>query len=89
MRRGNGRRAMMSITGEWRLATGSRWLGVSGGPNCGPELGFGQAVGEVIDEPILVLKTSQGKSFAWMDFLPQVASSMSLKGKSTDTSNRL
>ena len=50
-------------------ASGSRWLGVSGG-RIGPELGFGHEVGNHYDEPVLVLKTSQGnRSLSW-DFLP-------------------
>ena len=61
-------------------ATGSRWLGVSGG-RIGPELGFGQAVGEVLDEPILVLKTSQGnRSLGW-DFLPPGRKQYEFEGK--------
>ena len=50
-------------------ATGSHWLGVRGG-RIGPELGFGHVVGNHFDEPVLVLKTSQGnRSLSW-DFLP-------------------
>ncbi|MDP7016301.1 MAG: sialate O-acetylesterase [Pirellulaceae bacterium] len=50
-------------------AAGSRWLGVSGG-RLGPELGFGHVVGNRCDEPVLILKTSQGnRSLSW-DFLP-------------------
>lgn len=50
-------------------ATGSRWLGVSGG-RIGPELGFGHIVGNHFEEPVLILKTSQGnRSLSW-DFLP-------------------
>ena len=49
-------------------AVGSRWLGVSGG-RIGPELGFGHAVGNHYEEPVLILKTSQGnRSLSW-DFL--------------------
>ncbi len=49
-------------------AAGSRWLGVSGG-RIGPELGFGHAVGNHYEEPVLILKTSQGnRSLSW-DFL--------------------
>lgn len=49
-------------------AAGSRWLGVSGG-RIGPELGFGHVVGNHYDEPVLILKTSQGnRSLSW-DFL--------------------
>ena len=50
-------------------AGGSRWLGVDGG-RIGPEIGFGHIVGNAIDEPVLILKTSQGnRSLSW-DFLP-------------------
>jgi len=50
-------------------ATGSRWLGVGSG-TIGPELGFGHVVGNSIDDPVLLLKTSQGnRSLGW-DFLP-------------------
>ena len=50
-------------------ATGNRGLGVTGG-RIGPELGFGHVVGNHFDEPILLLKTSQGnRSLSW-DFLP-------------------
>ena len=49
-------------------AAGSRWLGVSGG-RIGPEIGFGHAVGNHYDEPVIILKTSQGnRSLSW-DFL--------------------
>ena len=50
-------------------AAGSRWLGVSGG-RIGPELGFGHVIGDHYDDPVLILKTSQGnRSLSW-DFLP-------------------
>ena len=49
-------------------ATGNRPLGVAGG-RIGPEIGFGHAVGNYIEEPVLILKTSQGnRSLSW-DFL--------------------
>jgi len=48
---------------------GSDWLGVIDG-NIGPELGFGHMVGNFHEEPVLILKTSQGnRSLSW-DFLP-------------------
>lgn len=48
---------------------GSDWLGVIDG-NIGPELGFGHMVGNFHEEPVLILKTSQGnRSLGW-DFLP-------------------
>ncbi|PXA03207.1 hypothetical protein DDZ13_13365 [Coraliomargarita sinensis] len=54
-------------------AGGSDWLnaGFGAGNNAiGPELGFGHMVGNYHDEPVLVLKASQGnRSLGW-DFLP-------------------
>lgn len=61
-------------------AAGSRWLGVGSG-SIGPELGFGHVVGNEIDEPVLVLKTSQGnRSLGW-DFLPPGSGSYEYEGK--------
>jgi len=54
-------------------AGANKWLSVSCGAGegkIGPELGFGWVIGDYHDEPVLVLKTSQGnRSLAW-DFLP-------------------
>ncbi len=54
-------------------ATGNKWLSVGCGASdsqIGPELGFGFQVGDFHDEPVLILKASQGnRSLAW-DFLP-------------------
>ncbi|MEZ6124644.1 MAG: sialate O-acetylesterase [Planctomycetaceae bacterium] len=54
-------------------ATASRWLSVgcgAGAGNIGPELGFGHLVGDDHDQPVLILKASQGnRSLGW-DFLP-------------------
>ena len=54
-------------------ATGNRPLSVgcgAGGNNIGPELGFGWVVGDFHDEPVLILKASQGnRSLGW-DYLP-------------------
>ena len=82
---------LMNDKGQWTArddvyyrgvvtATGSHWMGVSGG-RIGPELGFGHAVGEAIDEPVLVLKTSQGnRSLGW-DFLPPGSKQYEFEGK--------
>ena len=82
---------LMNDKGQWTArddvyyrgvvtATGSHWMGVSGG-RIGPELGFGHAVGEAIDEPVLVLKTSQGnRSLGW-DFLPPGSEQYEFEGK--------
>lgn len=61
-------------------ATGSNWLGVRSG-RIGPELGFGHVIGEHIDEPVLLLKTSQGnRSLGW-DFLPPGSKQFEHDGK--------
>jgi alpha-galactosidase len=54
-------------------ATADKWLSVgcgAGDNNIGPELGFGNVIGDYHDEPVLLIKASQGnRSLAW-DFLP-------------------
>lgn len=54
-------------------AAANKWLSVgcgAGGNNIGPELGFGNIVGDYHDEPVLILKASQGnRSLGW-DYLP-------------------
>ena len=54
-------------------ATGNQWLSVgcgAGNGKVGPELGFGWVLGDYHDEPVLILKASQGnRSLGW-DFLP-------------------
>ena len=61
-------------------AVGNRPLGVSGG-RIGPELGFGHTIGTHIDEPVLILKTSQGnRSLSW-DFFTPGSKRFEYKGK--------
>ncbi|MFM7182501.1 MAG: sialate O-acetylesterase [Verrucomicrobiales bacterium] len=54
-------------------ATANKWLDIGCGASAssiGPELGFGHMVGNHHDEPVLILKASQGnRSLGW-DFLP-------------------
>ncbi len=54
-------------------ATGNKWLSIGCGASAiqiGPELGFGYKLGDHHEEPVLILKASQGnRSLAW-DFLP-------------------
>ncbi len=53
-------------------ATADQWLNINcgAGNSIGPELGFGHKIGDFHDEPVLILKASQGnRSLAW-DFLP-------------------
>jgi hypothetical protein len=61
-------------------AVGNRPLAVFGG-RIGPEIGFGHAVGNFLDEPVLLLKTSQGnRSLSW-DFLTPGSKQFEYKGK--------
>jgi hypothetical protein len=54
-------------------ATANKWLDIGCGASAssiGPELGFGHMVGNLHEEPVLILKASQGnRSLGW-DFLP-------------------
>jgi alpha-galactosidase len=54
-------------------ATANKWLSIgcgAGDAQIGPELGFGHIMGDFHEEPVLILKTSQGnRGLAW-DFLP-------------------
>ncbi len=54
-------------------ATANQWLNIgcgAGSNSIGPELGFGHKVGNHHDQPVLILKASQGnRSLGW-DFLP-------------------
>lgn len=82
---------LMNDQGQWTerddvwyrgvvTATGSHWLGVKSG-KIGPELGFGKVLGDAIDEPVLILKTSQGnRSLGW-DFLPPGSAQYEVDGK--------
>lgn len=75
---------LVDDAGEWSIrndvwykgvvtATANKWLTVgcgSGGSTIGPELQFGHIMGYYHDEPVIVIKTSQGnRSIGW-DFLP-------------------
>jgi hypothetical protein len=65
-------------------ASANKWLSVgcgAGDNNIGPELGFGHVVGEYHEEPVLLLKASQGnRSLAW-DFLPPGSERYEADGK--------
>jgi len=75
---------LVDAAGDWTVrndvwykgvvtATANKWLTVgcgSGASTIGPELQFGHIMGYIHDEPVLVLKASQGnRSLAW-DILP-------------------
>lgn len=65
-------------------ATADKWLSVgcgAGANSIGPELGFGHLLGDHHDEPVLILKASQGnRSLAW-DFLPPGSKAFEQDGK--------
>ncbi len=65
-------------------ATANKWLSVgcgAGANNIGPELGFGNVMGDFHDEPVLLLKASQGnRSLSW-DFLPPGSQQFEHEGK--------
>jgi alpha-galactosidase len=65
-------------------ATADKWLSVgcgAGSNNIGPELGFGHILGDHHDEPVLILKASQGnRSLSW-DFLPPGSERFEHEGK--------
>lgn len=54
-------------------AGANKWLSIgcgAGSNNIGPELGFGHLLGDFHDQPVLILKASQGnRSLGW-DYLP-------------------
>lgn len=68
-------------------ATGNQWLSVgcgAGNGKVGPELGFGWVLGDYHDEPVLILKASQGnRSLAW-DFLPPGSERFEAEAKTRD-----
>lgn len=64
-------------------AGANKWLSVgcgAGSNSIGPELGFGHIVGNHHDEPVLILKASQGnRSLGW-DYLPPGSKSFEHEG---------
>jgi hypothetical protein len=66
-------------------ATANKWLTVGCGASShsiGPELQFGHIMGHYHDEPVLILKASQGnRSLGW-DFLPPGSQSFAHEGRS-------
>ena len=65
-------------------ATANKWLSVGCGASAnsiGPELQFGSIMGYYHDEPVLILKTSQGnRSLGW-DFLPPGSERFKFNGR--------
>ncbi|MFP6691577.1 MAG: sialate O-acetylesterase [Pirellulales bacterium] len=65
-------------------ATANKWLSVgcgAGSNQIGPELQFGYVMGYFHDEPVIILKTSQGnRSLGW-DFLPPGGKRFTFEGR--------
>lgn len=65
-------------------ATANKWLSVdcgAGSNKIGPELGFGHVIGNFHDEPVLILKASQGnRSLGW-DYLPPGSDQFEYEGQ--------
>jgi len=65
-------------------ATANKWLTVGCGANAnsiGPELQFGHVLGDHHDEPVIIIKTSQGnRSLGW-DFLPPESARFTHEGR--------
>lgn len=63
-------------------SVGSDWLNaLAPGGKIGPEQGFGHEVGNAIDEPVLILKSSQGNRALGWDFLPPGSEQYEFEGK--------
>lgn len=63
-------------------SVGSDWLNpLAAGGKIGPEVGFGHVVGEALDEPVLILKSSQGNRALGWDFLPPGSERFEYEGK--------
>jgi alpha-galactosidase len=86
---------LLNKDGEWAsrddvwykgvvTATADKWLSVGCGASkskIGPELGFGWVLGNYHDEPVLLIKASQGnRSLAW-DFAPPSSERFEFDGK--------
>jgi len=86
---------LLNEDGEWAsrddvwykgvvTATADKWLSTGCGASnqkIGPELGFGWVMGDYHDEPVLLLKASQGnRSLAW-DFTPPGTERFEYEGK--------
>ena len=79
-------RVMCSGSGPWKLhfndwLSGSNGSGAKGG-KFGPEIGIGYHVGEVLDAPVLILKTCIGNRSLGYDLLPPSAVGTGAGGKS-------
>ena len=61
---------MCSGSGPWK-ALKNEWMTISG--NIGPEIGIGHYVGQVLDEPVLILKSCIGNRSLGFDLLPPSA----------------
>ena len=70
---------MCSGSGPWKTYK-NEWMTISG--NVGPEIGIGHYVGDVLDEPVLILKSCIGNRSLGYDLLPPSAVGTGAGGKS-------
>ena len=64
-------RVMCSGSGPWKTYL-NEWMTIGGG-NIGPEIGIGHYVGELLDAPVLILKSCIGNRSLGYDLLPPSA----------------
>jgi hypothetical protein len=69
-------RGVVTAVGDGPLAPG---FGANSG-SFGPELGFGQVMGYYYDEPVLIIKTSQGNRSIGYDILPPGSERYTING---------
>jgi hypothetical protein len=65
-------RVMCSGSGPWKSHL-NQWMSIAGNKNIGPEHGIGHYVGEVLDAPVLILKSCIGNRSLGYDLLPPSA----------------
>lgn len=73
---------LIDATADGKRKKGKLSVGYGAGNWFGPELGFGFAVGDYLDDPVLIIKTSWGGKDLAVDFRPPSSGSTELgKGK--------
>ena len=73
---------LIDATADGKRRKGKLSVGYGAGNWFGPELGFGFAVGDYLDDPVLIIKTSWGGKDLAVDFRPPSSGSTELgKGK--------
>lgn len=71
---------VMGVSGKAMQTFNNEWLTVKGNA-IGPEVQFGHIMGEILDEPVLILKACIGNRALGWDLLPPGSVSYEYKGK--------